>query len=245
MTCYKSATDAHLAHEYISLFRCLDSVFDERQTARQTMTAVALILFIVSVARGATAPPDAERSRARPCRLAWAEYLLSGVSLAADADRQARANYLRDAYRYTPSTAGGRLQLAARRRPRPSGVQPSSSWAATTARDSVFSPPPSTQDSPGVPSVAMARRAAGRARRASVLRVERAHRSLASAVILPGGEVRPGVRSPEVWSLAFPGSPVGACGAGVPPAFSGRRDACTTTWGLASGAKGSERECSR
>jgi N-acetylneuraminic acid mutarotase len=140
-------------------------------------------------------------------------YLLSGVSLTAGPGGKPQRFYLRDAYRYAPGQGWRRiadLPRAAAAAPSPAPV-----WGSTIV---ILGGDDGTKldFQPAAQHPGFARNAIGynsTSGRWSILgRVSESRVNLPAVlwqgmIILPSGEVRPGVRSPEVWSFVFPGTP--------------------------------------
>lgn len=140
-------------------------------------------------------------------------YLFSGAKLTADADGKPVREFLRDAYRYTPGEGWKQLAdlpRAAIAAPSPAAIL-GSSLAIVSGDDGLnvsFQP---VEKHPGFPHTALLYDPKTDAwtvldnvpvSRATVPTV-----SWLDRVVIPNGEVRPRVRTPEVWSLRVPTTP--------------------------------------
>jgi N-acetylneuraminic acid mutarotase len=154
--------------------------------------------------------PGPERMHAIAARLEGSFYLFSGVKLSAGDDGKPVREYLRDAYRYSPGEGWKRLAdlpraAAAAPTPAPVNVSRLLIFTGDDGLNVHFQP---VQDHPGFPKNALAYDAdtdewsdfgpipISRATVPAVLWQGR--------IIIPNGEVRPRVRTPEVWSLKLP-----------------------------------------
>lgn len=151
--------------------------------------------------------PGPERMLAVAGALDGAFYLFSGAKLSADADGKPVREYLRDAYRFTPVEGWKRLaDLPRATVAAPSPALPSGTKLLVLTGDDglnvTFQP---VQKHPGFPRNALSYDSStdawtvldgvpiSRATAPTVLWRDRA--------VIPNGEVRPRVRTPEVWSL--------------------------------------------
>lgn len=152
--------------------------------------------------------PGAERMLAVAGALDGAFYLFSGTKLSADADGKPVREYLRDAYRYTPDHGWKRLAdlpRAAVAAPTPAPVI-GSKLLVLTGDDGLnvtFQP---VEKHPGFPRNALSYDASSDtwAVLDAALPISRATVPTVlwrDRVVIPNGEVRPRVRTPEVWSL--------------------------------------------
>lgn len=137
-------------------------------------------------------------------------FLLSGTDLSADADGKPVRRYLRDAYRYDPGK--GWRQLADLPRPTVAAPSPAPLVAGRLlivsgddGKNVAFQP---RSAHPGFPRGALA--LDPRRDRCATLDAPPLSRATAPValwrgrVIIPNGETRPGVRTPEVWALPLP-----------------------------------------
>jgi len=141
-------------------------------------------------------------------------YLFSGAKLTADPEGKPVREYLRDAYRYTPGKGWTRLAdlpRAAVAAPSPALALPPSGLLVMTGDDgsnAAFQP---VAQHPGFPRNAL--RYDTHADAWALLDNGPFSRATVPTVlwqgrwILPNGEVRPRVRTPEIWSLRAPAAP--------------------------------------
>lgn len=141
-------------------------------------------------------------------------YLFSGAKLTADPEGKPVREYLRDAYRYTPGEGWTRLAdlpRAAVAAPSPALALPPSGLLVMTGDDgsnAAFQP---VAQHPGFPRNAL--RYDTHADAWALLDNGPFSRATVPTVlwqgrwILPNGEVRPRVRTPEIWSLRAPAAP--------------------------------------
>jgi N-acetylneuraminate epimerase len=140
-------------------------------------------------------------------------YLLSGISLTASPEGKPERSYLRDAYRYLPGQ--GWRPIAALPRPAAAAPSPAPVWGTSIVilggdDGSRLGFQPVAQHPGFAKTVIGYNSTSGRWSSLGRTPVSRATLPTVpwrGAIILPSGEVRPGVRSPEVWSLRFSGTP--------------------------------------
>jgi len=143
-------------------------------------------------------------------------YLISGTSLSGDADGKPVRRYLRDAYRYRPGSGWKRLGDL----PRPTVAAPSPAPVLSGTQILVLSGDDGTKvnfqpldQHPGFARDLLAYDAGKDVWRrvgevpctqvtVPVVTWRRRH-------VIPNGEIRPGVRTPQVWSLRVSGGPAG------------------------------------
>ena len=155
-----------------------------------------------------TLPPCPGPARLLPVAAAWenAFYLFGGAALAATNGKIARV-YLHDAWRYDP--AHGWQRLADLPKPCVAGPTPAPDWDGTIylvggddGSRAGFQPP---EKHPGFPKTILAYDVHGDRWRTNG-EVPAARATLPAVFwhdrfVLPSGEMRPGVRSPEVWTF--------------------------------------------
>jgi N-acetylneuraminate epimerase len=157
--------------------------------------------------------PGRERMMACTATCEGAFYLMSGVCLTAASDGRPVRSYLRDAYRYMPG--GGWKRIDDLPRAAAAVASPAPVWGATIillggddGSKLNFQPPAAHS---GFATDAIAYNVKfGRWSNLGPIPVSRVNLPAVSwheTFILPSGEVRPGVRSPEVWSLKLHGVP--------------------------------------
>ncbi len=137
-------------------------------------------------------------------------YLMSGAALSASADGKLVREFLRDAYRFTPGQGWERLANL----PRPAVAAPSPApvkdgrifiVSGDDGANVTFQP---VEKHPGFPRDTLVLDV--RANSWSTLPVAPISRATVPVVewlgrfVIPNGEVRPRVRTPEVWALTFP-----------------------------------------
>ena len=141
-------------------------------------------------------------------------FLISGASLSGDAQGKPVRRYLTDAYRYRPGSGWKRLADL----PRPAVAAPSPAPVVETSRILVLSGDDGTlldfqpvQQHPGFPKDILAYEAMtdvwtrmGEVPATQVTVPAVAWRGMH---VIPNGEIRPGVRTPEVWSFSLSDAP--------------------------------------
>jgi N-acetylneuraminate epimerase len=137
-------------------------------------------------------------------------FLLSGTELSADADNKPVRHYLKDVYRYRPGA--GWMRMAEMPRAAVAAASPAPQWGPSQflvlsgddGTKLVFQPP---QEHPGFARDILAYDT--RSNSWTVAGQVPATQVTVPAVVwqgrcvLPSGEVRPGVRTPQVWALSF------------------------------------------
>jgi N-acetylneuraminic acid mutarotase len=133
-------------------------------------------------------------------------YLFSGVSLAAGADGKAVRTYLRDAFCFSPSRGWEKLPEM----PRAAAAAPSPALAAKggltifSGDDGKLVNHQPVRTHPGFPQQSLSYDVSKKTWVTGSAPFSRATASTASwrgLYVVPNGEVRPRVRTPEVWSL--------------------------------------------
>lgn len=154
--------------------------------------------------------PGAERMLAVAAVQDGAFYLCSGVSLSAGSDGKPRRTYLQDAYRYRPKT--GWTRIAALSRPAVAAASPApsigrSSFLILGGDDGSLVDFRPLDQHPGFPKSILAYSTVTNTWVSLSDQLPASHVTTSAVLwrdqfVIPSGELRPGVRSPEVWSFS-------------------------------------------